>query len=105
MDAEEPVEIERAALCAGLRNRDRWAVLVIGALTERDDHVETVDGAALEDGNQDLLAGPRRLRRARDERGGKAQADERRAAVSEKDSSRHHGRDPFGSNYLFWNSG
>src|SRR5262249_61317493 len=50
VEAEEPVEIDRRAL-AGVRARDGDARprAVVLALTERDDDVEAVHGAALED--------------------------------------------------------
>src|SRR5262245_628517 len=59
---EEAIEVDRAALCRLARrtHSDRATARVVRLLTERHHHVETIDGAALEDADQRLLA----LRRA-----------------------------------------
>ena len=63
MQAEEAVEIDRRARSRpGRADRDARARLVVVALAERHDHVQSVDGAALEDRDQHP---PARLRRRR----------------------------------------
>jgi hypothetical protein len=90
MEAEKSVEIQCAALRARSRDRDGRAGRVIGALPKRHDHVEAVCRTALEDGNQNLLAGLRGLCGARNERRRESETDEGRAAILEKDASSHH---------------
>ena len=75
----------------GPRNRDRRAVLVVRALAKWHDHVESVDGAALKDRDEDLLPRLGGLSGPGDERRREAEADERQAAVLEEDASSHHG--------------
>ena len=73
VQAEEAVEIERRAIASAARlgDRDRRPRRVVVALAERDDDVEAVGGAALEDRDQHLAPagargrGPRHERRAR----------------------------------------
>src|SRR5262245_29983689 len=85
IQAEEPVEIDCAAAggVAGLGDGDAGPGAVVLRVAERYDHVETVYGAALEDGDQ-----PARTRRsirceggAREERRREAKADEGERAV------------------------
>ena len=90
MQAEEAVEIDRAVTLVRLRNRDRRPRAVVRLFAERDDHVEPVDGAALEDRDQDLLARLGCLGRARDELRRESEAHEREAAVLEEYASSHH---------------
>src|SRR5262249_10027145 len=103
VQAEEAVELERAVL-AIVRPRDRDARprRVIRRIAVRDDEVEAVDGAALE--NRDQAPGasgpvvPRRRGGMRGERGREAEADEGERAVLQKPPGGTHG-------HRLWNSG
>jgi hypothetical protein len=66
VQSEKAVEIDRAVsqARARLRNGDRRPRVVVSLLAEWDDHVQAVYGAALEDGDEDLLPGPRGLHRS-----------------------------------------
>jgi len=54
MQTEAPVEIYRTILFPGFGNRDCPTEIVILAVAVRDDHVETVDRAALENRHEDF---------------------------------------------------
>ena len=57
MQAEEAVEVERAiGACRRAWECDGGAQLVVALLTERHHHVQTVDGATLENRHQNFLA-------------------------------------------------
>src|SRR6185437_3411980 len=86
--------------CTRPRHGDAGPRGVVLALAEWHDHVQAVDGAALEDRDQHLA--PRRAGRldgSREERGRESEADEREAAALEEHASGQHG------GYLRWNSG
>ena len=86
---EEAVEIESGIRAgAGRRYRDARTGPVVRVLSERHDHVQPVDRAALKDGHQDLAPrGVRRRHGPRKERRREAEADERQAAILEEDAS------------------
>ena len=85
---EESVEIDGGIFRpAGGRNRQRRASGIVGALAERHDHVEPVDGAALE--NRDQYTPPRVCCSdcSRQKRWSEAKTDEGQPAVFEKDAA------------------
>ena len=93
MQAEETVEIERGvgAALARLRNRDGGAHAVVIWFGERDDDVEAVHGAALEEHDHFLLVGRRSGGyRALQERWERGHAEHGDAAVFQEVASRDH---------------
>src|SRR6476646_1443987 len=102
MQTEEPVEIDgRVGTRAWTRYRDARPGAIVRVLAERHDHVQPVDGTALEDRHEYFSA--RRVgsgSRPGEEGGREAEADEREPAVLEEDASRVHLE-----TYRFWNSG
>jgi hypothetical protein len=96
MHPEEAVEIVRG-VSTGSRPRDRDARPrgVIRFVAERDDHVESVDGAPLKHRDEHAASRRRRGHRAREELRREAEADERQSAVLQEHSSGDHGRLPF----------
>src|SRR4051794_7755727 len=67
MQSEEAVDVERAALGAGTRHRNRRPRPVVRRLAVRDDHVQTVDRTALKNRHERLVALRRRGVRHPDE--------------------------------------
>jgi hypothetical protein len=86
MQAEEAVEVERGAIFrarARPRHGDRRTGVVVDLLAVRDEHVQAVDGAALEDGDENPPRGSggkrARARHANEDVGQEASGDEREA--------------------------
>ena len=89
---EEAVEIERRfGRGSGPRDRDARPRRVVVALAEWHDHVEAVDGAALEDRHEDFAPWGGFSDGAREKLRREAQAHERQPAVLQEYSSRDHG--------------
>ncbi len=85
---EEAVEIDGGISArAGTGYGDARTGRVVGAFAERHDHVQPVDSAALEDGHEDFAPRVRRRNRPRKERRREPEADQRKAAILEKDAS------------------
>ncbi len=101
VQAEEAVEVDRRAhrVAAGTWNRNRRTQAVVVGVAVRDDHVEAVHGAALEDGDEQLAPGAGGGRRAAEERGGEAEREHRHRAGLEEQSSIHR------QSQKRWNSG
>jgi hypothetical protein len=55
MQPEAAIEVDDAILLSRRRDRDAWPDVVITLLEKRNDNVQPVGSASLEDGNQDLL--------------------------------------------------
>ena len=95
MEAEEAVEIDarRRRRRPAARSRCRPRAVVVG-LAERHDHVQAVDGAALEDRDEQLRpagGAGRAAVRARND-GAKPRLTQReRAVLSERRVGSHHG--------------
>ena len=99
MQAEMAVEIHDV----GGRNRDARALLVIGRLAVWDDHVQSVDGAALEEANERRMVGRSAGRTACcEDRPCKKQRIE--AQAHEGEPARPH-EDASRDGHCFWKSG
>ena len=105
MQAEVTIEVDRRIHTGAARrawHRDVGAQFEVLAVAERDDDVERVGGAALEETDEHLpLRSARKLeseRGAAQERGGEAHRDQGEGAGADEDATMH-GR------YLLWNSG
>src|SRR5690349_5938333 len=101
--AEEPVEVDRGShrLAARTRNRDRGPEAVIVRFAVRNDHVEAIDRATLEDRDHKLAACPDGCSRAAKERRRKAERQHRHRARFQKDPAIHN----TSSFQKRWNSG
>ena len=85
MKPEEAVEVEGGVVGRPrLGDRDARPGRVIRPLAKGDDHVQSIDGAPLEDGNQHLAPASTSGGRARQEGRGEPEADQRQAAIPEK---------------------
>jgi hypothetical protein len=90
METEEAVEIDRALGGSRPGNGNARARGVIVALAEGDDHVEAVDRAALEDGDQDPASRRRGLDGPREKSGREAETQQGKSAVLHEDASGEH---------------
>src|SRR5262245_64841395 len=98
METEKAVEVDRAAIRSWRRNRDGGPQAVVLAVAVRHDHVEPVDGAALEERDQQLAPRARCRRGAREERWGEADGEHRHCSRLDEQASGVHG-------YFLWKSG
>ncbi len=91
MKTEEPVEIDGRPLgTAGPRHRNRGTDTVVLGFAVGHDHVQSVDRAALKDGDQQLAPRAGRFDRPRQKRRREAERHHRHAARFEEDASGHH---------------
>src|SRR5579863_4160090 len=95
VETEEAVEVDRTVRRARAWHRDGGSATVVRLFTERHDDVEAINRAALEDGDEHLLAGLGCVSRGGDESRGEAQTHERQTAVLEEDASGHHTDSPW----------
>ncbi len=87
MEREEAIQIDPAIVGVPRPwNGNRRPALVVGPLAIGHHDVEAVDGAALEDGNEELPAAWRGRDRPRQDRRCESKAQESQAAVTKEDA-------------------
>src|SRR5262245_14592393 len=99
MQREAAIEIDRAVVLTGRGDCDRRSQFVIALLEVGHDDVQTVGGATLKDGDEDLVARAlARGGRANEPRRSRAHAGHGDGGCTHEIASRKHG-------YLLWKSG